>query len=80
MVMKDILPTNLLTNVNYFECRQCGSWYVGRTLQCLSTHIKQHVLLYLLSSGGEKFNIEEKKSTKGFCANDLYATNTETGH
>ena len=71
MVMKDILPTNLLTNVNHFECRQCGSWYVGRTLQCLSAHIKQHVIFYLLSSGGEKFNIEEKTPTKGFCADEL---------
>ena len=33
----------------YFECRQCGSRYVGRTLQHLSERIKQHVPLSILS-------------------------------
>ena len=29
-VVKDVLPTNLLSKVVYsFECRQCDSWYVG---------------------------------------------------
>ena len=33
-VMKDVLPTNLLSEVVYtFECRQCDNWFVGRTLQ-----------------------------------------------
>ena len=32
-VMKDVPPTNLLSKVVYsFECRQCDSWYIGKTL------------------------------------------------
>ena len=51
LVMKDVLPTNLLSKVVYsFEWRQCDSWYVGRTLQHLNVRIKQHVTLHLLSS------------------------------
>ena len=50
-VMKDVLSTNLLSKVVYsFECRQCDSWYVGRTLQHLNARIKQHVPRYLLLS------------------------------
>ena len=50
--MKDVLPTNLPSKVVYsFECRQCDSRYVGRTLQHLNARIKQHVPLHLLSSG-----------------------------
>ena len=50
-VMKDVLPTNLLSKVVYsFECRQCDSWYVGRTLQHLNACIKQHVPRHLLFS------------------------------
>ena len=50
-VMKDVVSTNLLSNVVYsFECLQCDSRQVGRTLQRLSARVKQHVPLYLLSS------------------------------
>ena len=50
-VMKDVLPTNLLSKVVYsFECRQCDSRYIGRTLHHLNACIKQHVPLHLLSS------------------------------
>ena len=49
-VMKDVLPTNLLSKVVYsFECRQCDSWYVGRILQHLNSRIKHHVPHLLLS-------------------------------
>ena len=49
-VLKDVLPTHHLSHLIYhFECRQCGSRYVGRTLQHLSERIKQHVPLSLLS-------------------------------
>ena len=49
-VMKDVLPTNLLSKVVYsFECRQCDSWYVGRTIQHLNARIK-HVPRHLLLS------------------------------
>ena len=49
-VMKDVLPTNLLSKVVYsFECWQCDSWYVGRTLQTLNARIK-HVPRHLLLS------------------------------
>ena len=45
-VMKDVLPTNLISKVVYsFECRQCDSWYVGKTLQHLNARIKQHVIV-----------------------------------
>ena len=50
-VMEDVLPTNLLSKVVYsFECRQCDSWYVGRTLQHLNARSKQHVPRHLLLS------------------------------
>ena len=49
-VMKDVIPTNLLSKVVYsFECRQCDNWYVGRTLQHLKARIK-HVPFHLSSS------------------------------
>ena len=49
-MLKDVLPTLQLSHlIYYFECRQCGSRYVGRTLQHLSERIKQHVPLSLLS-------------------------------
>ena len=45
-VMKDVLPTNLLSKVVYsFECRQCDSWYVSRTLHHPNARIKQHVIV-----------------------------------
>ena len=48
---KDVLPTNKQSNIIYqFECRQCESRYVGRTLQHLDARIRQHVPLSLLSS------------------------------
>ena len=49
MVKKDVLPTNSLRKVIYsFECQQCDSRYMGRTLQHLSARIRQHVPLHLL--------------------------------
>ena len=49
MVRKDVLPSHLLSHLVYqFECRNCGSRYVGRTLQHLTARIKQHVLLHIL--------------------------------
>ncbi|XP_065193140.1 uncharacterized protein LOC135824335 [Sycon ciliatum] len=49
-MLKDVLPTLQLSHlIYYFECRQCGSRYVGRTLQHLSERIKQHVPLSILS-------------------------------
>ena len=51
MVMKDVLPTNLLSKVVHsFECRQCDSWCVGRTFQHLNARIKQHIPRHLLLS------------------------------
>ena len=45
-VVKDVLPTSLQSKVVYsFECRQCDSWYVGRTLHHLNARIKQHVIV-----------------------------------
>ena len=47
---KDVLPTQLIIKLIYaFECRQCASRYVCRTIQHLSARIKQHVPLHLLS-------------------------------
>ena len=47
-VRKDVLPTQLASKLVYqFECRQCGSRYVGRTLQHLNARIKQHVPLHI---------------------------------
>ena len=49
-VRKDVLPTQLASKLVYqFECRQCGSRYVGRTLQHLNARIKQHVPLHMLT-------------------------------
>ena len=48
-VRKDVLPSHLLSHLVYqFECRNCDSRYVGRTLQHLSARIKQHVPLHML--------------------------------
>ena len=48
---KDVLPSQQKSNVIYeFECRSCGSRYVGRTSQRLSMRIRQHVPLHLLTS------------------------------
>ena len=48
-IRKDVLPAQQQSSVIYkFECRKCGSRYVGRTLQCLNARIRQHVPLHLL--------------------------------
>ncbi|XP_065185832.1 protein sidekick-1-like [Sycon ciliatum] len=48
MVRKDVLSSHLLSHLVYqFECRNCGSRYVGRTLQHLTARIKQHVPLHI---------------------------------
>ena len=50
-ITKDVLPTQQLSHVIYqFECRHCGSRYVGKTLQRLNSRVKQHVPLHLLTS------------------------------
>ena len=47
---KDVLPSLQKSHVVYeFECRNCGSRYVGRTFQRLSMRIRQHVPLHLLT-------------------------------
>ena len=54
-VRKDVLPTPQLSKLVYqFECRQCGSRYVGRTIQHLKARVKQHVPLHLLTSEARK--------------------------
>jgi len=51
---KDVLPTNLTSHIVYqFECRQCASRYVGKTLQHLSARVRQHVPLNLLPLDGD---------------------------
>ena len=40
---KDFLPTTSKSNVVYHYTCSCGLTYVGRTSQCLSSRIKQHV-------------------------------------
>jgi len=48
-IRKDVLPTSYLSRLTYlFECRQCASRYVGRTLQYLNARVRQHVPLHLL--------------------------------
>ena len=48
-VKKDVLPIPQMSSVIYsFTCRQCESRYIGRTLQHLSTRVRQHVPLSLL--------------------------------
>ena len=48
-VRKDVLPTGQLSKLIYhFECRQCESRYVGRTLQHLDARIRQHAPLHLI--------------------------------
>ena len=48
-VLKDVLPTHHLSHVIYnFECRNCASRYVGRTVQHLSERIKQHTPLHII--------------------------------
>ena len=50
-VKKDVLPTPHRSCLVYqFECRNCESRYVGRTLQRLNTRIQQHVPLHLLNT------------------------------
>ena len=47
---KDVLPTPSLSNIVYqYECRHCGSRYVGKTSQHFSERIKQHVPKHLLA-------------------------------
>ena len=49
-IRKDVLPTHYLSHLIYtFECRQCDSRYVGKTLQYLNARVRQHVPLHLVS-------------------------------
>ena len=49
MVRKDVLPALHLSHLIYnFECRQCASRYVGRTVQHLNARIKQHTPRHIL--------------------------------
>ena len=53
-VKKDVLPTLQRSNLIYeFECRHCGSWYVGRTQHRLNARVKQHVRLHMLTDGAK---------------------------
>ena len=48
---KDVTPTQSISNVIYhFECRQCGSRYVGRTAQRFGDRISQHVPKHVLDA------------------------------
>ena len=48
-VRKDVLPAHHLSHLIYnFECRQCASRYVGRTVQHLNARIKQHTPRHIL--------------------------------
>ena len=50
-VQKDVLPTLNRSHLIYeFECRHCGSRYVGKTIQRLNARVKQHVPLHLLTA------------------------------
>ena len=47
---KDVLPSHDKSKLVYeFECRNCSSRYVGRTLQRLNARIRQHAPLHLLT-------------------------------
>ena len=48
-VKKDVLPIHQRSSIIYlFTCRQCECQYIGRTLQHLSTRVRQHVPLNIL--------------------------------
>ena len=48
-VKKEVLPILQMSSVIYsFTCRQCECQYIGRTLQHLSTRVRQHVPLSML--------------------------------
>ena len=51
VVRKDALPIPQQSSIIYnYECLQCKSRYIGRTLQHLGARIRQHVPLHLLPS------------------------------
>ena len=81
-VMKDVLPTDLLSEVVYsFECRQCDSWYAGRILQHPNARIKQRVPLHLLSSEARGSRWRRGRPPRASaCASDMYATSIDTRH
>ena len=61
-IKKDVLPALQKSNVIYgFECRECETRYVGRTLQCLSSRIRQHVPLNLLPAGSNARSLRPKR-------------------
>ena len=48
-VLTDVLPTLSTSKIIYFfQCRQCESRYVGRTVQHLGARIRQHSSFSLL--------------------------------
>ena len=48
---KDRIPTQSQSNLIYpFECRQCGSRYVGKTAQRFADRISQHVPKHILDA------------------------------
>ena len=48
---KDRIPTQSQSNLIYqFECRQCGSRYVGKTAQRFADRISQHVPKHVLAA------------------------------
>ena len=65
---EDHLPIPMMSSVMYnFECRQCGSRYVGRMIQHLQAKIKRHVPRYLMST---QTTASLKSRTKGKLTSD----------
>ena len=56
-----------------FECRHCGSRYVGRTIQHLNARIRQHVPLHLLPPEARKDRPRRGRPPK------VQATRIDTG-
>ena len=80
-VMKDVVSTNLLSNVVYsFECLQCDSRQVGRTLQHLSARVKQHVPLHLLSSEATGSRPRRGSPPRASVPGTCTPTSIDTGH
>ena len=82
-VKKDVLPTHQMSSIIYqFVCRQCGSRYVGRTLQHLNARIKQHVPLSILSHEQKQDRPRRgrpKKTTATAATTTATSTATTTG-
>ena len=70
-IKKDVLPALQKSSVVYhFECRKCENRYVGRTLQCLSARIRQHVPLHLLPSSARSLRPKRGRPRKMAAGNE----------